>query len=191
MARVCVSCGLTTDVDGRLIVNTGSAVWPFACAETSGTRIRCGSDGVLRLAAPSILVAAHLEQTSETFPDDNVPNTETVVATTGLVSVAPGTCGQDVLRITEIEFQVDLMIAVGSIVRGFIAGDEVFFIPNQTAANLFIHSTQTTKVPIAVVAAGTVLGQIDFALEELNAGGSTFSRVQWSYRAGYVTSQTP
>lgn len=50
--RICTGCGLTTDSSGRLIPNTASAVWPYACAETNGVKIRCGADGVLRSAMP-------------------------------------------------------------------------------------------------------------------------------------------
>lgn len=52
MARVCTSCGLTTDTQGRLIVNTGGAAWPYVCAYSNGIPIVCGADGVLRLAEP-------------------------------------------------------------------------------------------------------------------------------------------
>lgn len=53
MARVCTSCGLTTDAQGRLIVNTGSATWPYGtCIYSNGIPIVCGADGVLRLAEP-------------------------------------------------------------------------------------------------------------------------------------------
>ncbi len=52
MARVCISCGLTTDSQGRLIVNTGGAEWEYACAESNGVPIVCGSDGVLRSGMP-------------------------------------------------------------------------------------------------------------------------------------------
>lgn len=51
-SRVCISCGLTTDDQGRLIANTGDAVWPYGCPETNGVPIVCGADGVLRLGQP-------------------------------------------------------------------------------------------------------------------------------------------
>lgn len=51
-SRVCVGCGLTTDIDGRLIVNTGGAVWTYGCSEVLGVPIVCGSDGVLRSGMP-------------------------------------------------------------------------------------------------------------------------------------------
>ncbi len=50
MAKVCFSCGLTVDSQGRLIVNTGGAEWPLGCAETNGQAIYCGADGVVRTA---------------------------------------------------------------------------------------------------------------------------------------------
>lgn len=40
MSKVCFSCGLTTDSDGNLIVNT-SGTWPFACDITNGAPIYC------------------------------------------------------------------------------------------------------------------------------------------------------
>ncbi len=52
MARVCVSCGLTTDAEGRLIVNTGDESWVYACSYENGVPIVCGADGVLRSALP-------------------------------------------------------------------------------------------------------------------------------------------
>lgn len=45
---VCIECGLTTDSEGRLIVNTGSSVWPYACDEGNGASLYCGTDGILR-----------------------------------------------------------------------------------------------------------------------------------------------
>lgn len=36
MASVCFACGLTTDANGNLIVNTGGHTWPFTCTEASG-----------------------------------------------------------------------------------------------------------------------------------------------------------
>ncbi len=51
-ARVCYSCGLTTDDQGRLMVNTGGAEWPYGCVETNGVPIVCGADGILRSGMP-------------------------------------------------------------------------------------------------------------------------------------------
>lgn len=49
MAKICTSCGLTTDSDGNLIVDVNDSAWPLtACAYTSGTPIYCGTDGALR-----------------------------------------------------------------------------------------------------------------------------------------------
>lgn len=51
-SRVCYGCGLTVDGLGNLIANTGGAAWPYACPETNGVPIVCGSDGVLRSGMP-------------------------------------------------------------------------------------------------------------------------------------------
>lgn len=55
MARVCTGCGLTTDDQGRLIVNTGDATWDLTCSYVNGIPIVCGPDGVLRLSEPQRL----------------------------------------------------------------------------------------------------------------------------------------
>lgn len=47
-SRVCIGCGLTTDDQNRLIVNTGGTAWPYTCSDADGAPIYCGSDGVLR-----------------------------------------------------------------------------------------------------------------------------------------------
>jgi hypothetical protein len=44
------SCGLKVDDAGRLGVNTNDAVWPYACDDTNGVPIFCGTDGALRVA---------------------------------------------------------------------------------------------------------------------------------------------
>jgi hypothetical protein len=50
----CVACGLFVDDEGNLNVET-DGVWPYACDESNGGGIYCGSDRVLRVApAPSI-----------------------------------------------------------------------------------------------------------------------------------------
>lgn len=51
IARVCINtCGLKVDDAGRLGVNTNDATWPYACADTTGIPIFCGTDGALRVA---------------------------------------------------------------------------------------------------------------------------------------------
>lgn len=50
-SAVFTDCGITGDGTGGspIAVDTGGAVWPFACADTSGAAVYCSSDGALRV----------------------------------------------------------------------------------------------------------------------------------------------
>lgn len=204
MARVCVGCGLKTNTDSELVVDTGAAVWPFTCASTQGGSLYCASDNRLT-GPPDILVDTDELSFNANITPIVIGNGQTIpVGTTNIVSTAPGTCGQEVLRVAEIEFQVDVVIDVtaassGDIltVRGFIGLDHMteLVLPvwsnEPFPAGIPYKLTQTTKTIPRIVTAGAAAGQFDFSVMVVGPATVTVNRLNWIYRIGYVTSHTP
>lgn len=97
--RVCTSCGLTTDSDGKLIVNVGGSAWPYACAQTEGEDLYCDpATGRLHASPEKFYLNEELVVVHQAGNTDQVNAFATVgagptdVGTGTLVITNPSTC---------------------------------------------------------------------------------------------------
>lgn len=189
MSKVCVSCGLTLDTDGRLIVNTGGAVWPYACAEAAGgSTLYCNpATGVLH-GGPTVKVDAVLAFDSSSFADTNVPGVFTTIVTTSNPTVNPSSCAE-ALMIRGFEFEVTFTVPVNNKVQVRFAGDTYWIYHNTgTIPAVDIKCQLSRSMLPAIVAAGAAdAGTANLEIVSTGSGTATYSAWQWNARTAYVS----
>jgi hypothetical protein len=190
MARVCVGCGLTTDAQGRLIVDTVGN-WPFSCdQEDHGGGIYCSPvDGALRTAPNVLARTATATGSSSSAPITVLENDTDTVGTISITLTNPSSC-YNAVALTVLEAEVDVILPEDTTVRLFIESDQVYRFTNRGDATLNTVSWQmprgraTTTIP----AGGATVLNIAIALGPLG-GDIQYDRVQWRANAIIVASQ--
>jgi hypothetical protein len=189
-ATVNVACGITGDgsIGLPLTANTGGAVWPYACPEAAnGGPIYCGGDGVLRTAPIVMVDVAPVASSNVTDPGQPAPAVLTTIETTAAPFANPSACSP-MMRVTEVEFDVDFNIPVGATVVMAIQGDDMYRFTNTGTVAMIDHHVQVTKTfPVNDAAGAATLGAFNLGIS--GSAGVTYDRVQWFVRHAAVTSQ--
>lgn len=190
MARVCVGCGLTTDVDGLLIVNTVGA-WPFTCdQEDFGGGVYCSPvDGALRTAPP--VVARNASTSGGVSPADPITVTNGSTVTVDTIDVTltnPSTC-YSARALLVMEADVHFIIPEDSIATMSLSGNRYLRFPNKGDATLNTVSWQLTRAEARTLTPGQVL-VLSIPIEVLAEGGNIeYTNVNWRASAIIVATQ--
>lgn len=198
MARVCVECGLKLDADGNLIVNTDDAVWPWACDEENlGSSVYCSaSDGALRVDPP--IRVSTIQSTGENvvreYPNREIPDDITELATNNLTVKNPSTCYSAILDYT-ITLDMDISVRAGGRVRFRLDNNQVFDYTNQGNATVNDSGWNVSTRYVRILAPNetyTITPKVEY---DANGTGGTISKLEQQITgtiiaAPFVTAQT-
>lgn len=182
MARVCVGCGLTTDVNGLLVVHTVGA-WPFACdQEDLGSGVYCSPvDGALRVAPPdlarTVTAAGGITPGSPVTINDGVTST---LDTIDFTLTNPSSCYSARVKVT-MEAEARFILNEDETVVFFIGGDTYYRIKNNGTGAQNTISWQMSRTQVYTLTPGQVLPQ-SVSIQAQAVGGN----IQWNFVAWRV-----
>lgn len=194
-AKVCYNCGLTTNSDNELIVDTNEAVWPFTgdCSYTSGSPVYCGEDGALRTSPPGAIRSVNVDR-NRSYSSEEIPDEETAFgfrAADGGVSYTltnPSSCYSAVVDITEI-WDFDLRPSVGCRVRinAQLPYGQIWDFTNRGTATIIDMGWNTPVRRNFILAPGA--SQVitpSIGLRATGGGGAVLNKVQYT-ASGTIT----
>jgi hypothetical protein len=189
--QICTGCGLTTDANGNLIVNTGDAVWDYPCSDTLGGRIYCGSDGILRADPQPLATIISLEKSDFAVDGTALDTNLTEYAALTFDAVNPSSCLPAVVFYTaEVEVSVDL--ATGARYRVYINNNRYVDYTNAGATSATNVGWQISSSTAFTLGEGATSSQsIKVTVDKIGSGTATLRRIEIRVRGSIMALRGP
>lgn len=188
--QICTGCGLTTDSNGNLIVNTGDAVWGYPCADTLGARIYCGSDGILRADPQPLATIISLENSG--YASGIAIDTDlTEYALLEFDAVNPSGClPASVFYTAEVEVSVDL--TAGARYRVYINSNRYVDYTNSGAGSITNIGWQVSSQTAFTLGEGATSSQsVSVSIDKIGSGSVTLRRIEIRVRGAIMALRGP
>ncbi len=184
-----MGCGLTTDAEGLLVLNTQD--WPWTCdQEDLGSGVYCSPvDGLVRADPPALArVATNSGGVNPGDPITVDEDDEVTVDTIDITLTNPSTCYSARCLIV-LEGEVDVILPVDTTFRMRMNSDQVTRFENRGDGVLSTVSWQMARGQTQTLTPGQVLNYT-IPLDVAPLGGDLeYTRVQWRASAIIVASQ--